>query len=218
MPAPATHIILALIVTPMLPDKDKKEFILGTSFPDIRYSVGIERNRTHNEHATWNSVQHENSSFKAGMDFHVLVDRIHEQFMLEKKVYDLIYAPNQKMKAYLFKFYEDVIFYDYIATWDEIISCFDVVLDEELNFGISRDAIASWHQMLKNYLLEKPTVTQVLELIGADRRLAHFIVPECLDIIIPQTYCSQIEKIVQKFYEQFSALFIKFESDKNENL
>ena len=80
MAGPIGHIVLALsLLNGPLADKDRAAFMLGTTFPDIRYLGVIERGKTHNNHATWQNVQTESSSFKAGMDFHALVDRGREQ-------------------------------------------------------------------------------------------------------------------------------------------
>ena len=81
MPAPVTHILLALSILPLLPGKDAQEFLLGTSFPDIRYLGVIDRKKTHDPKPSWQKVMQEKSSFKAGMEFHALADKIHDKYM-----------------------------------------------------------------------------------------------------------------------------------------
>lgn len=206
MPAPVTHIVLALIVLPMMPDKNIDEFLLGTSFPDVRYVAHISRERTHNPNSTWHSIQKESSSFTAGMDFHALCDRIHEQFMTANKAYDLILASNIHLKGYILKLFEDMIFYDYVTNWPTISDCFDVVLDESLAFGVEKRVIKKWQQGLKYYLSEKPTLTSTIELIAVDYPITHYLMPGCLDMIMPALSNTSLEKIIHEFYTQFLLL------------
>jgi hypothetical protein len=109
MAAPATHIILALLMLPLLKEKNIPEFIVGTSFPDIRYLGVIERSKTHNNQTTWQSIQKNPSSFKAGMDFHALVDRLREAYMMKHHAYDRI--PQSKYKSQILKMFEDMLLY-----------------------------------------------------------------------------------------------------------
>ena len=131
MPAPVMHIVLSLLILPYLPDKDPKEFILGTSFPDIRYLGVIDRRKTHNPCPSWDHVVKEKSSFKAGMEFHALVDVMHDNYMASNKVYSLLPSECQDSPHYL-KFFEDMLVYTKVSRWNEIAGYFDTVLNEEL--------------------------------------------------------------------------------------
>ena len=86
MAAPITHIALTeKIFNNIFHNYDKKEFIIGTSFPDIRYLGTIDREKTH---LSVNNLENINdkSSFISGMKFHALVDKVREDFLLSRNI------------------------------------------------------------------------------------------------------------------------------------
>lgn len=164
MPAPVTHILLALSVLPLLPDKDPKEFILGTSFPDIRYLKVIDRNTTHDPKPSWQKVVQEKSSFKAGMELHALADKIHDKYMLRKKVYASLPAGCRQSSSYL-KFFEDILLYTHCNTWQHLMSYFDTISQDSRQF-IDQDAIIeSWQYGIKRYIAQQPTPEDVAQIL-----------------------------------------------------
>ena len=226
MAAPATHIILALRL-PLLPEKNKQEFIIGTSFPDIRYLGVIEREKTHNNQATWKTIQQESSSFKAGMDFHALVDRMREDYMIEHNVYDKV-SKSQRASQIL-KIFEDTLLYEKIDNWNEIACYFDTIHEEELRFDIKEYDIKRWHKILQDYLRKKPNESQLIKfythlkydskitrsLLGLIRTLANkFNVPMSLNKELQeiQGIFNQLESdpklrtTIIDFYDNFPAL------------
>lgn len=164
MPAPVMHIVLSLLILPLLPDKDPKEFIVGASFPDIRYLGVIDRRKTHNPHPTWSRVVKEKSSFKAGMEFHALVDVVHDRYMAKNKIYSLL--PNECQDSpYYLKFFEDMIVYSKVSRWHEIAGYFDMVLNEELAVVRDKEAIELWHNNIKHYIEQQPAPKTVQKLL-----------------------------------------------------
>ncbi|MFC1842900.1 hypothetical protein ACFLYU_04545 [Candidatus Dependentiae bacterium] len=150
MSAPIAHIVLALLMLPKhFPDKDVKEFIIGTSFPDIRYLGSIEREKTHYKNITLDMIKKAKSSFEAGMLFHSLVDETRKKYMLQNRVYEII--PNTKNSIRCLKFFEDILVYDQIQNWDQIADYFDTILFEETLFGIPEHDIKKWHQLIQLY-------------------------------------------------------------------
>ena len=164
MPAPVMHIVLSLLILPLLPDKDPKEFVLGASFPDIRYLGVIDRRVTHDPHPSWTAVVKEKSSFKAGMEFHALVDVMHDKYMKRNKVYNLLPPSCQESPNYL-KFFEDMLVYTKVSQWKKIADYFDVILKEELAFVDDKKAIELWHGNIKHYLMRQPAPKTVQELL-----------------------------------------------------
>ena len=166
MPAPIVHIVLSLLILPYIPDKNPKEFIIGASFPDIRYLGVINRNETHNQSPSWEQVVKEESAFRAGVEFHALVDILHDWYMGVHNVYKLL--PVQcKSNAYYLKFFEDMMLYAKCSQWNEIAAYFDSVLKDELDLVHDRASIELWHNKVKQYLLKKPspqTVAQFLDI------------------------------------------------------
>ena len=150
MSAPIAHIVLALLMFPKyFPDKNLKEFIIGTSFPDIRYFGKISREETHAKQITLDMIKKESSSFKAGMLFHALVDEKRLSYMQKHNVYEII--PKNRYSDTSLKFFEDILLYDKVKNWEKIISYFDTILYEERLFGIPEEQIVKWHRFLKNY-------------------------------------------------------------------
>ena len=218
MPAPVMHIALSLLMLPFLPDKDPKEFILGTSFPDIRYLGVIDRRTTHNPHPSWANVVSEKSSFKAGMEFHALVDVMHDKYMRRNKVYKLLPLSCQEGPNYL-KFFEDMLVYTKYSQWKKIADYFDTVLQEELAFVNDKKTIELWHGNIKHYLLRQPAPKTVQEFL--DTKLPTWYGPL---LAIPMTVNAQyfasvlsdnllklfdnkaLCDYVLDFYEQFPAM------------
>lgn len=163
MSAPVAHIILALLMLPKhFPDKNPKEFIIGTSFPDIRYFGKISREETHTKEVTLEMVQKEPSSFKAGMLFHALVDEVRCAYMEKQNIYNII--PKDRYSDTSLKYFEDILLYEKIKNWDKIISYFDTILYEETAFGIPEKQIKNWHLFIKSYLSMRITPQSSLTL------------------------------------------------------
>ncbi|MBT3455947.1 hypothetical protein HN446_02685 [bacterium] len=155
MPAPLTHIVFALKVIQLIPKINTKKFILGTSFPDIRFLVPIEKNETHSGSVTWDMVKKENDSFQAGLLFHSLVDILSKAYRKSARVYDQL--PDITRARTLMNNYEDMLLYDKAQSWKEISGYFDTILPQEKCFGIEEKYIYEWHNILKLYSSKKPS-------------------------------------------------------------
>lgn len=90
MAAPLAHIFLAakMLTGPLKGFFNEKEFIIGTSFPDIHYLKVIERSETHAAHISLKIIMQEKDSFKAGMLFHSFVDKQRKHYMTMHKLYE----------------------------------------------------------------------------------------------------------------------------------
>ncbi len=160
MPAPVVHFVLALLALDFLPTKDRREFLIGASFPDIRYIAVISRDATHVRKPSWASVVREQSSFRAGMEFHSLVDVMHDRYMAKHGVYRLLPAGSARSANYL-KFFEDMVIYPTRSDWQTLTTCFDTVLDEERSIVDNVETIKLWHATIKAYLEQSPTPATV---------------------------------------------------------
>lgn len=167
MAAPITHIILALQILNLLPSHfDAKEFIVGTSFPDIRYIAKIEREKTHFEPVSWNDVLQAKSAFHAGMLFHNLVDIIRMRYF-EPHFYNMfaleLYNPSYiKFFPLALKVAEDAVLFDLTSDWQEIGNYFNTIYEEELEICPNKEIVIKWHKLLQNYIKERPTSECVL--------------------------------------------------------
>lgn len=150
MAAPIAHIYLALqiLAGPLNGQFNEKEFLIGTSFPDIRYLKLIERANTHFHKVTIEDIKKEKDSFKAGMLFHSFVDEKREEYIEQNGIYERL--PKFRFTTQSLKFAEDKILrslFD-IAKYK---AHFDKILPQEKNFKISDENISRWHDFLKGY-------------------------------------------------------------------
>jgi hypothetical protein len=153
MPAPLMHIALAFIALEgPFSHTSKKDFIVGTSFPDIRYLKVIDRKQTHENYVSWDQVNQDKNGFKLGYLFHSWVDLIFDEFMQNNNIYEKL--PKSTYTTQGFKFFADKMIYNKIKTsLTQIVHYFDDVSNEELSFGIEKDAVIKWHKFLKQYCI-----------------------------------------------------------------
>lgn len=162
MAAPIAHIFcaLSLLNSGALNVDNVADFIVGTSFPDIRYLGVIKRSETHEKNITWNDVINAPNSFEQGRLLHSLLDESREEFIEQHHLYDLI--PDSQFRTQILKFYEDIILYGMIDNWSEIAHCFDNIPLEELDYGIENKNLKRWHNLLKDYVSKQPDANQIL--------------------------------------------------------
>jgi hypothetical protein len=208
--APVTHIVLALSVLHLLPPTiDKQAFIVGTSFPDIRYLAKLDRKLTHIEPVTWHDITKETSSFRAGMLFHNLVDNIRIQHF-ELCFYQRKAPHSQTYRTFfplVMKTAEDNVLYHKVSNWTEISGYFDTIYQEEKDFGIDEKIIKEWHSKLQNYLKEKP-IAQSLDPFLSDesqatlrKSAAKFDITKEFNNLI---FRDQFQNRLNNFYDEFS--------------
>ncbi|OGN02713.1 MAG: hypothetical protein A2655_03315 [Candidatus Yanofskybacteria bacterium RIFCSPHIGHO2_01_FULL_43_42] len=156
MAAPITHIVLAdKVFDEYFPNLSKDKFLVGTSFPDIRYLRVIKREQTHPKNITLSDIKSV-ESFNGGLLFHILIDRVRENYMQENDIYSLM--PASKLITQTLKLLEDELFYDRLENWGLVSSYFDNVLSEELEYPVKEKDVLKWHKLLQSYLSEKPTL------------------------------------------------------------
>jgi len=131
----------------------QRDFLLGTSFPDIRYITHLPRERTHFNIQSLNEVTGSSSYFIAGMKFHAWVDEVREAFVVASGIYEKIEPYADGRKATLLKFIEEQII-DYDGRkWGHI---FGEVLEEEKTFA-SEEQIQKWHTIAWGALYMRPS-------------------------------------------------------------
>lgn len=151
MAAPIAHIFLAvqLLAGPCKGLFNEKEFIVGTSFPDIRYLKVVERTETHFTNVTLQDILKEKDSFKAGMMFHSFVDEQREAYVVKNHLYDKI--PAFRFTSQSLKFAEDELLKPRFHSI-QYSGYFDDILDAEKAYGIDEQHIRVWHTLLQGYL------------------------------------------------------------------
>jgi hypothetical protein len=176
---------------------DKREFFLGTVFPDIRKFGLVEREATHFLGATINQVLEAKTSFAAGVIFHNLVDEL---------FYDnLILIPGMKgdgNKIGVVKLLADELLYKKVENWREIANYFQDTITEELNFNMEQVTILKWHKILAQLFIEHPNNKNHLEFMMS----INFILEKAKARII---FLDQIResgefgKFILDFYDNF---------------
>jgi len=202
MAAPITHIVLAeKVFKKHFAQKNKAEFLVGTSLPDIRHFDNIDRDKTHFLGLALADIKNEDS-FLAGLKFHSLTDELHDRFFSYKD--NPFFLEPIHLTATSLKFFEDEFLYDRLSNWPEIIRFFDVILEEESKYDDQSDLLA-WHQSLQVYLAKAPNF---------ESRRAFFRTTEFSDDLAEQVegFLDQMKKMpqvraaAQEFYDNFEQL------------
>lgn len=153
MASQITHIVYGKdLFQKLKPALNWKEFVIGTTFPDIRQITGIERERWHQHGTSLNEVPQDNS-FESGVYIHSYVDEKREEYLRSKGVYELV-GHDPVYKSVL-KLVEDEIVYKRLQDWDEISSFFDSILKHEAKL-VGKKYVEKWHNFLKEYVVRKP--------------------------------------------------------------
>lgn len=154
MATPITHIVLtAKIFEIFFKNKRKKDFFIGTSFPDIRYLKVINRDKTHYNNLSITEIKND-ESFLAGLKFHSILDQKRENYMIKNKIYSL--CPKSKYITQSLKFLEDEILYKYIKDWTVYTKYLNEILEDEKNYNINEKDLEKWHLLLQQYFQHKP--------------------------------------------------------------
>lgn len=203
MAAPITHIVLAeKVFNNHFSNLSKDKFLVGTSFPDVRYLRVIKREQTHPKDFTLSEIKSADS-FKAGLLFHCLVDTARENYMLKNDIYSLM--PASKLITQTLKLLEDELFYDRLDNWNLISFYFDKVLSEELEYPVKGVDVLKWHKLLQNYFAQKPnreTRKVLFENIYFDEEN----IQEVEDNLAIIKNNEKVLEIIDSFYKDFDKL------------
>lgn len=203
MAAPITHIVLADKVFDLYFKKQEKNlFYIGTSFPDIRYLGVIDREQTHFQDGTLETLQ-TLPSFEAGLKFHSLVDLVRENFMQAKGIYEIV--PHSPFITQALKFFEDTLLYEKRKNWAEVATYFESVTDEELSFKLHHTDIEKWHLFLQTYYMSPPSDHSIQKFFAALGKP-----PEMAEEIITVTQAlkdiPKVTSLVYDLYHNFESL------------
>jgi len=210
MAAPIGHIFLSLVMlSNSLTDKNEKEFILGTSFPDIRYIAKIDRDKTHLENITLDQIKNAKTSFRSGFLFHSFVDAVREKYLQKHNAYKL--APKSKYASICMKFFEDQMLFNKIKNITGVANYFNDITQEEYDFEISNKDLKQWHSFLQQYCTHQNTAKHLIAL--------YFY---CYKKYIPQIVCTAIAATMAKlklFPASLKEIIVVMEEiQKNEEL
>jgi hypothetical protein len=138
----------------LLPD-EKDEFILGTTFPDIRRIDGsIKRKDTHLNFYPIDLNFENLTPFEAGWKFHLYCDMRREEILNEYDFYSLKYTEeffNQPAKML-----EDEIIYGKYNNWEKLENYFNDAPFISNGIDVPRETFELWYSILASYIKQKP--------------------------------------------------------------
>lgn len=153
-----THVFFAekwLEKMPVLfSDEDKKEFIRGNLFPDIRYLGEISRDETHEKSLSLLDVLTSESPFLSGKRLHAFVDEHREAFITSRQLYKENFLASQSQAVTLLKIMEDEYFFDRIHAEETIESLFEISAKELDEASV--ESIHKWHALQMQYFSMRP--------------------------------------------------------------
>ena len=203
MAAPITHITLTeKIFNKFFKNKKRKDFFIGTLFPDIRYLKVIGRDKTHYGGLSIADLKND-ESFLAGVKFHSILDNARENFMIGNDIYSL--CPKSKYITQSLKIFEDKIFYQHITDWSIYINYFNEILQAERDYGITEKNLEKWHSLLQQYFqnqLDKDAVKNFTIGIGFTKEISD----EINNNITIMRANKKIIEILKNLYKNFDSL------------
>lgn len=206
MAAPMTHIILTeKVFEKYFLKMNKKDFVVGTSFPDIRSLGVIERSKTHLPDHSLQDIW-ASDSFMAGVRFHALVDAVRERYMGENGIYALF--PGSLYLTQTVKRFEDEVLKSRINNWEEIAGYFDSVYEDERRFGIDEKDIIRWHQLIARYCNSSLDAEETTKRFVADIGMPEIMYEEMKKTMGEVTDEKKAREIVEGFYEKFEELVV----------
>ncbi len=147
---------------PKYTHEEKKAFMIGSLFPDIRYLGTTHREETHFENVTIQEILDEKSPFLAGMKFHSYVDIVRENCVIKDKVYEQLADISTKNMTTFLKFVEDEIIYSQISNWEDCVEMLSDIAADELQWGINDSTIRKWHNLLALFFSNPPSTVVFL--------------------------------------------------------
>lgn len=147
MATPLTHLILTdKIYKEYFFHFDKKDFVLWTLLPDIRYlDTSISRDSTHISHVRLSDILTAPNSFDAWILFHSFLDHVRDAFYIKRWVY--IPGENEDFIVAL-KLLEDQYLFEKILNRSEYITLLNIIPYEKVVY-IKKDILTTWYDMIQ---------------------------------------------------------------------
>jgi len=165
--APAMHVTLGgkwlATFAPEYTEEEKKLFLLGTVFPDIRYLGVIKREQTHYKGMTLAKVYAAKSPFNRGMLFHSYVDEFRERCVRKSGIEKALSEVPRRQQGTFLKLLEDQILHS-TYKWSEFKKFLITIPDDEKAFGLEMSALTQWHTGLSLYFATTPS--NILQQVG----------------------------------------------------
>lgn len=163
---PVMHVVLGerwlSLYAPQYTEEEKRLFLLGTVFPDIRYLGVIKRDQSHFKGITLEKVYHATSPFQRGMLFHSFVDEFREKYVYKSAIEKKFVEIPRALQGTFLKLVEDQIIHDK-HDWGKFRVYLSTIPEEEKSFGIDMQSLTQWHTGLTVYFTTMPSfiLTQI---------------------------------------------------------
>lgn len=157
MASQITHIIYAkkLFEKYDLLPEEKDEFILGTTFPDIRrIDPTIKRKDTHLHFYPINLDFKNLTPFEAGWKFHLYCDMRREEILNQYGFYSI--GRTEEFCRQPAKMLEDELVYDEYNNWEKLVNYFNDVPFISNGINVPKETFELWYSILANYIDTKP--------------------------------------------------------------
>ncbi len=158
---PAMHIALGkqwlATYAPTYTDEEKKLFLLGTVFPDIRYLGVVKRHQTHYKDVTLQKVFDTKSPFMRGVLFHSFVDEHREKYIKTHQITKKVSEVPRALQGTFLKVIEDEILHQK-NDWTEFRLYLTSIPDDEKILDITDEALTQWHTGLTFYFSAYPSM------------------------------------------------------------
>lgn len=135
-------------------EQQRKLFLLGTVFPDIRYLGVIKRGKSHFKGVTLKEVYQAPTPFQQGVLFHSFVDEYRNRW-IKQKISKMDKIPKQGRQIFL-KLVEDEILCPQYQ-WGEFRGFLTTIADQEKAYDIDLAALTQWHAILAIYFSTSPS-------------------------------------------------------------
>lgn len=162
MASQITHIVYAkkLFEKYDLLPEEKDEFILGTTFPDIRrIDPTIKRKDTHLHFYPINLDFGNLTPFEAGWKFHLYCDMRREEILNQYGFYSI--GHTEEFCRQPSKMLEDELVYDEYNNWEKLVNYFNDVPFISNGINVPKETFELWYSILANYLDKKPNNNSV---------------------------------------------------------
>lgn len=153
---------------PKYTEEEKKAFMIGSLFADIRYLGEASRQKTHFDNITINDILKEKSPFMAGLKFHSWVDTVREEFVINYQMYHKL-ANLETANLFTFlKLAEDEVVFN-TFDWQECCIWLKDIHPEELTWGMEEPTIRKWHNLVTFFFSNSPaTALFMISATGGD--------------------------------------------------
>jgi len=138
-------------------EEEKRAFMVGTIFPDIRYIANIPREKTHEYHLTIQEIRETRDPFIKGMRVHAFVDETRENFLQSNPIVEEFRGYPGDAVLFLKILEDEIVFSTYgknLAA--SLCSYLQTVEKGALGFSIPLSIIREWNAIQSQFLGCRP--------------------------------------------------------------